>query len=732
MVLVLLLCAASATRADVDTRGTLREVSPALSAPGEVKPLVSTENEDYECTAKYSTTESGAFSWAIGNCPKGLTLEAVVRRLHSDSEPEGDYALGGWVGGAFQGCGWIEYDMFKPKAIKSKPTTACAEIAGGKYEVAESNFIAKHNSGAGDGYFVVNKVACPEYANYRPWTSGNLEEEKIRTVPAYAAQEPGSNVPELKWRYISKYGSTDGTGQYVMVRDAAVTLKEEKEKVYGQGNWVFVPRSCLPSTLPENEEESRIPPKPSVTTESASGVQTPSATLNGSINPEGVSTTYYFQYGTTTNWNESSTSPVEIGSGTGTLKEGASVTGLAGGTTYYYRVVATSAVGTSVGNAQSFTTQPPPTVVTGEASSISQEQAVLNGTVNPNGLDTHYYFQYGRTTEYGSSTPSTDVGSGTSVVPVNASIAGLQPGLTYHFRIVASNAAGPPSYGEDYTFAAERTSTTATLLTSTGEQYTYYRGTNNRLYFWYWNDTTWKLEWLGETGVVAGNPSPVQRENGEKYVYYRGTNGQLYYWYWNDHTWKLEWLGETGALAGDPKAVVRSNGEQYVYYRGTNGRLYYWYWNDHTWKLEWLGEPSALAGNPSPVVRSNGEQYVYYRGTNGRLYYWYWNDTTWKLEWLGETGAIVGNPSSALRENGEQYVYYEGTNGRLYFWYWNDTTWKLEWLGETGVVAGDPSPVVRSNGEQYVYYGRLTGRLDFWYWNDTTWKLEWLGEPGAI
>ena len=143
---------------------------------------------------------------------------------------EGNYALGGWVGGAFQGCGWIEYDAFKPKPIKSKPTTACSEIAGGEHEVNPKSFMAEDNKAVGDGYFVVNKVACPEYANYRPWSSSNLEQEKIRTVPAYASQEPGSNVPELKWRYVTKYSSTDGTGQYVMVRDATVTLKKKKTK----------------------------------------------------------------------------------------------------------------------------------------------------------------------------------------------------------------------------------------------------------------------------------------------------------------------------------------------------------------------------------------------------------------------------------------------------------------------------------------------------------------------
>ena len=42
---------------------------------------------------------------------------------------------------------------------------------------------------------------------------------------------------QLLWRYATRYGSANGTGQYVMVRDNAVA--------HGDGNWVFVPRSCL-------------------------------------------------------------------------------------------------------------------------------------------------------------------------------------------------------------------------------------------------------------------------------------------------------------------------------------------------------------------------------------------------------------------------------------------------------------------------------------------------------
>ncbi len=54
----------------------------------------------------------------------------------------------------------------------------------------------------------------------------------------------------------------------------------------------------------------------------------------------------------------------------------------------------------------------PPEASTGAASEVQLTQAKLNGTVNPKGTNTHYYFQYGTTTSYGSSTPEGNAGSG--------------------------------------------------------------------------------------------------------------------------------------------------------------------------------------------------------------------------------------------------------------------------------------------------------------------------------
>ena len=81
---------------------------------------------------------------------------------------------------------------------------------------------------------------------------------------------------------------------------------------------------------------------------------------------------------------------------------------------------------------------PPPAT----ASAISDTQATLAGTVNPQGQLTSYAFQYGTTTAYGQQSALTSAGSGTADAPVTADLAGLTAGTTYHYRVIATNATG--------------------------------------------------------------------------------------------------------------------------------------------------------------------------------------------------------------------------------------------------------------------------------------------------
>jgi hypothetical protein len=92
-----------------------------------------------------------------------------------------------------------------------------------------------------------------------------------------------------------------------------------------------------------------------------------------------------------------------------------------------------------------------PTATTGGVSNLTPQSASLNGSVNPRGSVTSYFFRYGTTKSYGAQTPTVGVGAGTRASKVTVPIAGLAPATTYHYRIVAQNVAGQ-TRGTDRTF----------------------------------------------------------------------------------------------------------------------------------------------------------------------------------------------------------------------------------------------------------------------------------------
>ena len=207
---------------------------------------------------------------------------------------------------------------------------------------------------------------------------------------------------------------------------------------------------------------------PVVATGAASSVSTGSATLNGTVNPSGKAASYHFEYGTSTSYGQS-TPTQSAGADSQTHPESAAVAGLAPGTTYHFRIVATNSAGTSLGADQVFTTQASPAAPrapqasTGPAESVSASAAKLTGTVNPNAQATSYRFDYGTSTSYGASTSSQSAGAGSSNRSVAATLHALKPGRTYHYRLLATSPAGTSS-GGDRTFKTQAVKTRATCV----------------------------------------------------------------------------------------------------------------------------------------------------------------------------------------------------------------------------------------------------------------------------
>ena len=189
---------------------------------------------------------------------------------------------------------------------------------------------------------------------------------------------------------------------------------------------------------------------PGATTNAPSSIGPTTAHLNGTVNPNGQATTWYFEFGTTTSYGTKTTA-LSAGSGTKSVNESSALTGLSGGTTYHFRIVASNASGTSFGADQTLATIAPPAVQTEATESIESTSGTVTGTLNPNGLAASWYFEYGTTTSYGSKSPTENLGAGKSTLTVSAPLSGLTAGATYHFRLVATTSAGT-SRSTDATF----------------------------------------------------------------------------------------------------------------------------------------------------------------------------------------------------------------------------------------------------------------------------------------
>lgn len=111
-----------------------------------------------------------------------------------------------------------------------------------------------------------------------------------------------------------------------------------------------------PITITAEEEQ---PAAPYVTTWAASDITTTSATLRGSVTPNGASTSYRFHWGTSSSSMTNFTDWEYLSAGWSSVSVEATITGLSPSQTYHYRLVASNSVDATYGTPMNFTTEAP-------------------------------------------------------------------------------------------------------------------------------------------------------------------------------------------------------------------------------------------------------------------------------------------------------------------------------------------------------------------------------------
>ena len=173
-----------------------------------------------------------------------------------------------------------------------------------------------------------------------------------------------------------------------------------------------------------------------------------------------------------------------------------------------------------------------PTLETLRATALTSTGAVLNASVNPNGSansangpNTRYWFEWGTSTNtYAFTNAARLLSLSSTSVLVSATITNLQPGLLYHYRVVATNIV-------DKSFGANRTlqwNNARPLLTSPtrlpdGEFQFQFTGVSNQLYAV--QGSTNLAQWLDLGLSVELAPGQFQFNHssldGARYRFYR-------------------------------------------------------------------------------------------------------------------------------------------------------------------------------------------------------------------
>jgi len=199
---------------------------------------------------------------------------------------------------------------------------------------------------------------------------------------------------------------------------------------------------------------------PTVTLTSVNAINSGGATVNGTVNAHGASTTVTVEYGLTTSYGSSMNATPNTVTGNTATAVSAVITGLAPTTLYHCRIKAVNSVNTTYSADSTFTTLSTaplplaPTITGVSATAITTTTATINATVNANNASTNILVEYGLTAAYGSTiitTPATT--SGNIGTAVSAGLTLLTQATVYHYRVRAINSV-------DTTFSTDMVFTT--------------------------------------------------------------------------------------------------------------------------------------------------------------------------------------------------------------------------------------------------------------------------------
>jgi sugar lactone lactonase YvrE len=264
-------------------------------------------------------------------------------------------------------------------------------------------------------------------------------------------------------------------------------------------------------------------PLPDLTIDAPTDVTEISAQLSGIVNPQGVQTSWHFEYSTDGQSWTAIDADQDAGDGTSDIPVTGEAVGLTPDTDYRLRLYATTPNGaTRLSAEQTIHTLPAdaPAVTIDPVSDITPSGAHLTGTVDPNGLPTIYHFEYSDNGgQSWASLTDDDAGDGDDSVPVAGDITDLRANTPYLARLVATNPAGTTTSGQ-VTFVTAETSplahtlsaspVKATVASLVGEIDTQKSNVDYHFEYGPTSDYGMRVPAVGEASLAAGFPGDFQ------------------------------------------------------------------------------------------------------------------------------------------------------------------------------------------------------------------------------
>jgi hypothetical protein len=419
-----------------------------------------------------------AFAKTTGIGVTGATTATVLGTINPENEST-SYALQWGVGNSV----WCTSGGTSGSPAQATPETTLdpswfpsyvsVDLTGLTYETSYcAQFVATNADGEGDGGQVTWVQSLPEVDTSDAYSTSAIsgivegeinphhaptdyQAEYATATSDWCTSDGTSGTPSTNLDF-ADLGFTDDTFHHVSVKLFQLTPGETycaRLVAYSGGKG-------------EGQLLTFTVNMPGAFTDAASSTGGSTATVTGTVNPNGQTTTYEAQYATaTSNWCTSggasgspqTTAPTTLGYTDGEFHEvSVDLTGLTPPTEYCARIIATNPNGQLHGSQVTWTQGSPPDAFTYDGYSIGATTATVEGTADPHAEDTTYVAQYdvaGSTwcMSGGTSGSPAHTTTGTDPIPsddfVSVDLSGLTEHTDYCAQLVATNANGESDGG---------------------------------------------------------------------------------------------------------------------------------------------------------------------------------------------------------------------------------------------------------------------------------------------